>query len=137
PWRRRWGWSRTSSSWSGPSTIPPCAVRTSPGPGSSWAGSPRSPWKKAWSGPWPGSAGPCRPSLASRPVGEVPAVGLLEALPQSDPRFPPEGGQPAHVQELPRHSVGHRRVEAEIPLEPDHVADELRQLADGDVLADP
>src|SRR3546814_1139638 len=68
-------------------------------------------------------------------VCEEPLVGLAQAAAQLDPGRPAEGPYPADVEQLARRSVRLGAVEADRAVEPDDLADHLRQLHDRQVVA--
>src|SRR5690606_27001126 len=75
----------------------------------------------------------CLQALGRRERVQVPPVCRLDAGPEGDPGRPTELVQPTHVEQLPRRSVRLGRVEADVAGISDHVAHQLRELADADV----
>ena len=68
---------------------------------------------------------------------EIPRIGLLQPVAQSDLRVPPKSVDLAHVQQLAGRPVGLARVELEFALVADDVGDQLGQFADRQVLPTP
>lgn len=65
----------------------------------------------------------------------VPGVGLGDAFAKGNSRPPPQGVEAGDVQQLPWRDVRLGGIESQLPGEADHIANELGQLANGDVLA--
>src|SRR5258705_1577528 len=74
-------------------------------------------------------------SLLLRVIGPEPFICPSNPFPQRDRRLPAESAKLGHVQKSSRRAIRLCRVPGEFTIEPDHVTDQFRQLANQNVLA--
>ena len=67
----------------------------------------------------------------------IPAIGFLEAFPQTDPGLPAQRIQPSDIQPFARRAVRLGSIERQLALEPNHITNRFNQFADCHILTNP